>query len=52
MKAEKQNLLFEIKGEASVYEGTYYYTIKQGDKIIASDFGTASAAGPDWGEFK
>ncbi|UVI28414.1 Gmad2 immunoglobulin-like domain-containing protein [Paenibacillus spongiae] len=52
IKAEKTSLLFEIKGEASVFEGTYNYSVKQGKKEIASGFGTASMGGPEWGKVK
>ncbi|QJD81779.1 Gmad2 immunoglobulin-like domain-containing protein [Cohnella herbarum] len=48
--AYKQSLIFDLQGEARVFEGTYNYAIKQGRKIIASGFGTASMGGPEWGE--
>ncbi|MGG1635871.1 Gmad2 immunoglobulin-like domain-containing protein [Paenibacillus sp. NRS-1760] len=50
IEAAKQSLVFEINGEASLFEGTYHFTIKQGDKIIMTDFGTASVGGPEWGK--
>lgn len=50
IKTVKQKLQFQIKGEASVFEGTYHYSIKQGDKVIAADFGSASLGGPAWGK--
>ncbi|MGO4696258.1 Gmad2 immunoglobulin-like domain-containing protein [Paenibacillus sp. 2TAB26] len=50
IEAAKQSLVFEINGEASLFEGTYHFTIKQGDKIIMTGFGTASVGGPEWGK--
>ncbi|MBH5318421.1 spore gernimation protein [Paenibacillus sp. GSMTC-2017] len=50
IKVSKEKLLFQLKGEASVFEGTYHYTIKQGDKVIVEEFGSASIGGPDWGK--
>ncbi|MFD0586522.1 Gmad2 immunoglobulin-like domain-containing protein [Paenibacillus sp. GCM10027627] len=52
VKAEKKSFVFDLKGEASVFEGTYHYAVKQGGKVIASDFGTASAGGPEWGKME
>ncbi|UHA75927.1 spore gernimation protein [Paenibacillus sp. 481] len=42
---------YTIKGEASLFEGTYNYAVKQGGKVVATGFGTASKGGPEWGTF-
>ncbi len=43
---------YQVTGQARVFEGTYNYRIKEGDKEIVKGFGTASRGGPDWGDFK
>jgi Immunoglobulin-like domain of bacterial spore germination len=50
IQTAKQKLQFQLKGEASVFEGTYHYNIKQGSKVIAEDFGQATTGGPAWGK--
>jgi len=40
---------FSVSGEASVFEGTYQYIMKQGERVIVKGFGTASQGGPGWG---
>jgi len=40
---------FSVSGEASVFEGTYQYVMKQGERVIGKGFGTASQGGPEWG---
>ncbi|MCR8845233.1 Gmad2 immunoglobulin-like domain-containing protein [Paenibacillus sp. SC116] len=42
---------YVIKGQARVFEGNYNYVVKQGSKIVAEGFGTASKGGPEWGAF-
>ncbi|WP_028594677.1 Gmad2 immunoglobulin-like domain-containing protein [Paenibacillus assamensis] len=42
---------YVIKGEARVFEGSYNYVVKQGSKVIAKGFNTASKGGPEWGTF-
>jgi len=42
---------FTVKGEASVFEGTYQYAVKQDGKTIAKGYGTASVGAPEWGTF-
>jgi len=49
VKAVKQSLVFELKGEARVSEGTYNYAVKQGMKTIVFGYGTASIGAPEWG---
>lgn len=50
IKVTSQSVAFVIKGEASVFEGTFHYTVKQGEKVIVENFGTASIGGPEWGK--
>ena len=40
---------FMLTGKASVFEGTYQYVVKQGERVIVKGFGTASQGGPEWG---
>ncbi|WP_152393504.1 Gmad2 immunoglobulin-like domain-containing protein [Paenibacillus guangzhouensis] len=42
---------FTVKGEASVFEGTYQYAVKQDGKTLAKGYGKASMGGPEWGTF-
>ncbi|WP_314590353.1 Gmad2 immunoglobulin-like domain-containing protein [Paenibacillus terrigena] len=42
---------FTVKGEASAFEGTYQYAVKQDGKTLAKGYGTASVGAPDWGTF-
>lgn len=51
IKVMESAVTFTVKGEASLFEGTYQYTVKQGNKIVAKGFGTASKGGPEWGTF-
>ncbi|MGO4347219.1 hypothetical protein AB4Z45_17180 [Paenibacillus sp. MCAF9] len=41
---------YSLKGEARLSEGTYHYTLKHGEKVLASGFGTATIGAPDWGK--
>jgi len=41
---------YSLTGEARLFEGTYHYAVKQGDKEITTGFGTASIGAPDWGK--
>ncbi|MFS0554353.1 Gmad2 immunoglobulin-like domain-containing protein [Brevibacillus sp. 179-C9.3 HS] len=45
------SVVYTVSGEASVFEGTYQYAVKQGEQVVAKGFGTASKGGPEWGEF-
>jgi hypothetical protein len=40
---------YSMTGQASVFEGTYQYAVKQGKRVIVKGFGTASQGGPEWG---
>ncbi|MFC4077785.1 Gmad2 immunoglobulin-like domain-containing protein [Salinithrix halophila] len=51
VKVSKPQVVYEVKGEARVFEGTYHYRVKDGEKIIAKGWGTASEGGPEWGVF-
>ncbi|MCE0451895.1 MULTISPECIES: Gmad2 immunoglobulin-like domain-containing protein [Brevibacillus] len=51
IKLAEPALLYTLKGEANVFEGTYQYVVKQGKHVVASGFGTASNGGPEWGTF-
>ncbi|MDR0269360.1 Gmad2 immunoglobulin-like domain-containing protein [Paenibacillus sp.] len=42
---------FTVKGEASLFEGTYQYAVKQDGKTLTKGYGTASVGGPEWGTF-
>ncbi|UNK17146.1 Gmad2 immunoglobulin-like domain-containing protein [Paenibacillus sp. N3/727] len=50
-KVTSSAVVYTVKGEASLFEGTYQYAVKQGNKIVAKGFGTASKGGPEWGTF-
>ncbi|TVX88305.1 Gmad2 immunoglobulin-like domain-containing protein [Paenibacillus agilis] len=52
VKVVSANVQVAIKGEAQVHEGTYNYAVKQGNKVIAQGFGTASMGAPEWGQVK
>jgi len=41
-----------LVGCSSVYEGTIRYRITQGSSVVADDFVTATAGGPELGEFR
>ncbi|MEC0093172.1 Gmad2 immunoglobulin-like domain-containing protein [Paenibacillus macquariensis] len=45
----KTTIDYAVTGEASVFEGTYQYSVKQGERVIVNGFGTASQSGPEWG---
>ncbi|WP_068533145.1 Gmad2 immunoglobulin-like domain-containing protein [Paenibacillus glacialis] len=47
--ATKTTTEYAVKGQASIFEGTYQYAVKQGDRVIVKGFGTASQGGPEWG---
>ncbi|WP_234405565.1 Gmad2 immunoglobulin-like domain-containing protein [Paenibacillus sp. IHBB 10380] len=47
--ATKTTIEYTVTGEASVFEGTYQYAVKQGERVIVKGFGTASQGGPEWG---
>ncbi|MFF0827393.1 Gmad2 immunoglobulin-like domain-containing protein [Brevibacillus sp. NPDC003359] len=51
LKLAAPSVVYTVSGEASVFEGTYQYAVKQGEQIVAKGFGTASKGGPEWGEF-
>jgi Immunoglobulin-like domain of bacterial spore germination len=51
IKLSEPAILYTLKGEASVFEGTYHYVVKQGKRLITKGFGTASLGGPEWGTF-
>lgn len=51
IKLAEPALVYTVKGEASVFEGTYQYAVKQGKQVISKGFGTASKGGPEWGAF-
>ncbi|GEC91232.1 Gmad2 immunoglobulin-like domain-containing protein [Brevibacillus brevis] len=51
IKRAEPALLYTLKGEASVFEGTYQYAVKQGKHVVAKGYGTASKGGPEWGTF-
>jgi len=48
--ATKTTTEFSVSGEASVFEGTYQYVMKQGERVIGKGFGMASQSGPEWGK--
>lgn len=48
---ETGNGYFEINGEARVFEGTFYYFLRQEKKESDDEFVTASLGTPDWGKF-
>ncbi len=47
--ATKTTTEYAVTGQASVFEGTYQYAVKQGEREIVKGFGTASKGGPEWG---
>lgn len=51
IKVASKKVQVAIKGEASVFEGTYNYAVKQGSNVIAKGYGTASVGAPAWGKF-
>lgn len=51
LKLAAPSVVYTVSGEASVFEGTYQYAVKQGEQVVAKGFGTASKGGPEWGEF-
>ncbi|MEQ7052794.1 Gmad2 immunoglobulin-like domain-containing protein [Paenibacillaceae sp. P-4] len=50
-KVVSSSVVYTIKGEARVFEGNYNYAVKQGNKVVAKGFGTATKGGPEWGTF-
>ena len=44
--------VIHIEGEASVFEGTIQYTVTEDGEEIKEGFTTASAGGPEWGDFE
>ncbi|WP_429842885.1 Gmad2 immunoglobulin-like domain-containing protein [Brevibacillus sp. FIR094] len=51
LKLAAPSVVYTVSGEASVFEGTYQYAVKQGEQVVAKGFGTASKGGTEWGEF-
>lgn len=51
IKLAEPAILYTLKGEASVFEGTYQYAVKQGKHVLAKGYGTASKGDPEWGTF-
>lgn len=43
--------IFEIKGEARVFEATLNYILRQENEVSDEAFATASKGAPDWGNF-
>jgi hypothetical protein len=43
---------YEVTGQARVWEATYHYRIKAGNKELIEGYGTATVGAPEWGDFK
>ncbi|MDR6226660.1 Gmad2 immunoglobulin-like domain-containing protein [Desmospora profundinema] len=52
VKVSKPQVEYQIEGKARVFEGTYHYRVKDGKETVVQGWGTASAGGPEWGDFK
>lgn len=52
VKASTPQVEYEIEGKARVFEGTYHYRVKDGEKTVAQGWGTASIGAPEWGKFQ
>lgn len=46
-----KELHYQITGKARVWEATVHDRIKEGNKVIAKGFTTASVGAPEWGDF-
>lgn len=46
------NYIYQVQGEARVFEGTYHFEVSDGHYILIQGFGTASHGAPEWGSFK
>lgn len=44
--------LYEIHGEARVWEGTYHYEVSDGHNVLVKGFGTVSKGAPQWSPFE
>lgn len=42
---------YEVSGQAQVWEATYNYRVKVGNKVIKEGYGEASIGAPEWGDF-
>lgn len=49
--AEADGHMIHIEGEARVFEATVSYVVTEDGTEIAEGFTTATAGGPEWGEF-
>lgn len=44
--------IYEVQGEARVFEATYQFEVSDGHNVLAQGFGTASIGAPEWGTFQ
>lgn len=43
--------VYEVEGEARVFEGTYHFEVSDGHHILVKGFGTSTKGAPEWGTF-
>lgn len=44
--------IYEVQGEARVFEGTYHFEVSDGHDILIQGFGTSSHGAPKWGTLR
>lgn len=48
-EAVQSQIKYQLTGEGRLFEGTYYYRVKNLNETIVQGYGTASIGGPAWG---
>lgn len=44
--------IYQVQGEARVWEGTYHYEVSDGQNVLVKGFGSVSKGAPQWSPFK